>query len=117
MAGRDRLGGHVHEHHLGGDAGPVGEMRKVHHPRQRGLGPVGSPALAAPVHRPHLEDVDRAVDEAGDRMGGLGGADGYPPSSNPVDPVLVIPDRRAADGPLEIDRRQPRVQLRSRRHT
>ena len=91
------MGGHIHEHHLGGDAGPIGEMREVqsHRCHRRRLGPVGSPAPADPVHRPHLEDVGRAVDETGDRMGGVGGADGYP-ASLPVDAVLVIPDLRAA---------------------
>ena len=97
--GSDRMGGHVHEHQIGGDGRAVGEMRKVqgkHFRRfRRGFGPVGSPAPAVAVHRPHLEDVDRAVNKTGDRMGGVGGADGSP-EIPPVDPVLVIRDRRSA---------------------
>ena len=93
------MGGHIHEHHLGGDAGPIGEMREVqgkHFRRfRRGLGPGGRKAPADSVDRPHLEDVGRSVDESGDRMGGVGGADGDP-GVPPVDPVLVIRDRRSA---------------------
>ena len=95
--GAGHMGGHIHEHEVGGDAGPVGKMRKVQNQRchRRSLGPVGSPAPADPVHRPHLKDVGRAVDETGERMGGLGGTDGRP-GIPPVDPVLVIRDLRAA---------------------
>ena len=96
-SGPDRMCGHVHEHEVGGDAGPVGEMRKVQNFRRfrRSLGPVGRKALADSVDRPHLEDVGRAVDEAADRMGGECGADGDP-GVPPVDPVFVIRDLRAA---------------------
>ena len=34
-----------------------------------GLGPVGIGTTASRVYRPHLEDVGRAVGEAGHRMG------------------------------------------------
>ena len=88
------MGGHIHEHQIGGDAIPIGEMRKVQGKYfQLRLGVVGSPALAASVDRPYLEDVDRAIDESGNRMGGAGGTDGNP-GITPVDPVLVIRDRR-----------------------
>ena len=46
------MGGHIHEHDPGGDAGPIGEMRKVQ----------GTLAKRDP-HRPHL---DAPVSEAGD---------------------------------------------------
>ena len=60
-------------------------------------------AATSPRHRWRLmtqtlvlgQDVERAVDETGDRMGGVGGADGSP-GIPPVDPVLVIRDLRAA---------------------
>ena len=97
-SGLDWMGGHVQEHHLGGDAGPIGEMREVQshsHPRRRIRRVRRSRAPAAAVHRPHLEGVDRIVVEPGDRMGGVGGANRYP-AALPVDPVLVIGDRRAA---------------------
>ena len=38
--GPDRMGGHVHEHQIGDDARPIGEMRKVQGAHSRsGLGP------------------------------------------------------------------------------
>ena len=87
---------HIHEHQIGGDQSPIGEMRKVQgkHFRLR-LDPVGGPPATGRVDRPHLEGVFRAVDEAGDRMGGESGTDGDP-GAPPVDPVLVIGDLRAA---------------------
>ena len=61
---------------------PIGEMRKVQGAHSRsGLGRARSRAPADPVDCPYLEDVDRAVDQAGDRMSGLGGTHGYPASS------------------------------------
>ena len=95
--GTDRIGGHIHEHQIGDDARPIGEMRKVQSHRRPWcrLGRARSLAPADPAHRPHLEGVFRTVDEAGDRMGGVRGADGDP-ASLPVDPVLVIRDRRPA---------------------
>ena len=62
---------------------------------RHGLGPVRRKALADSIDRPYLEDVGRAVDEAGDRMGGVRGT-GRSPRVPPVDPVFVIGDLRAS---------------------
>ena len=83
---------------------PIGEMRKIQSAHSlSGLGPVGIWTTACRVHRPHLEGVDRAVGEAGDRMDRGGGADGYSVSP-PVELVLVIRDGKAANSSWALPR-------------
>ena len=50
--GTARLGLHIHEHEVGGNAGPIGEMRKV----QSRL-----PASASPIHQRHRQRGEDAL--------------------------------------------------------